>query len=75
MPCKNFLTNHQLDIDCGTELLCAWCWQPGPSRRVYRKRADTVGELRSAVLCVLYMPSLKAKKLEKLTREKTVLER
>jgi hypothetical protein len=36
---------------------------------------DTVGELRSAVLCASYMPSLKAKKLEKLTREKTVLER
>jgi hypothetical protein len=35
----------------------------------------TVGELKSAEVCVSYMPSLKAKKLEKLTQEKTVLER
>jgi len=39
------------------------------------KLHDTVGELGSAVLCVSYMSSLKAKKLEKLTREKAVLER
>jgi hypothetical protein len=39
------------------------------------KRADTVGELRTAEFCVSYMPSLKAKKLEKLTQEKAVLER
>ena len=38
-------------------------------------RADTVGELRTAEFCVSYMPSLKAKKLEKLTQEKAVLER
>jgi len=36
---------------------------------------DTVGELRTAEFCVSYMPSLKAKKLEKLTQEKAVLER
>jgi hypothetical protein len=35
----------------------------------------TVGELRSAEICVSYMPSLKAKKLGKLTQEKAVLER
>jgi len=40
-----------------------------------KKRPDTVGELRSAEICVSYMPSLKAKKLEKLTQEKAVLER
>src|SRR5262249_13174183 len=37
-------------------------------------RADTVGELKSAVICVSHMPSLKAKKLGKLTQEKVVLE-
>jgi hypothetical protein len=39
------------------------------------KRPDTVGELKSAGICVSYMPSLKAKKLEMLTPEKVVLER
>jgi hypothetical protein len=40
-----------------------------------RIRSDTVGELRSAAIYVFYMPSLKAKKLEKLTQEIAVLER
>jgi hypothetical protein len=39
------------------------------------KRGDTVGELRTAEICVSYMSSLKAKKLEKLTQEKAALER
>src|SRR2546422_7259948 len=34
------------------------------------KRTDTVGELRSAEICVPHMPSWKAKKLGKLTQEK-----
>ena len=38
-------------------------------------RADAVGELRTAEICVSSMPSLKAKKLEKLTQAKAVLER
>jgi hypothetical protein len=46
-----------------------------PSSCRLTKPVDTVGELRSAAICVSYMPSLKAKKLEKLTREKAVLER
>jgi hypothetical protein len=37
-----------------------------------KKRPDTVGELRRAEVCVSCMPSLKAKKLEKLTQEKVV---
>jgi hypothetical protein len=36
---------------------------------------DTVGELRTAKICVSYMPSLKAKKIEKFMQEKAVLER
>ena len=32
---------------------------------------DTVGELRSAEVCMSYMPSLKAKKLGKRTQEKS----
>ena len=36
---------------------------------------DTVGELKNAEVCVSYIPSLKAKKLGKLTQEKAVLER
>jgi hypothetical protein len=35
----------------------------------------TVGELRSATICVSYMPSLKAKSLGKHTQEKAILER
>src|SRR5262245_35299206 len=35
---------------------------------------DTVGELKSAEVCVSYLASLKAKKLGKLTQEKVVLE-
>jgi len=42
---------------------------------MYSKWADNVGELRNDKFCVSYMPSLKAKKLEKLTQEKAVLER
>jgi hypothetical protein len=36
--------------------------------------ADTVGELKSAEICVSHMLSLKAKKLGKLPREKVLLE-
>jgi len=39
------------------------------------KRADTVGELKSAEVCGSYKPSSKAKQLGKLTQEKEVLER
>jgi hypothetical protein len=38
-------------------------------------RPDTVGELKSAKICVFHMPSLKAKKLGKLAQEKVLLER
>jgi hypothetical protein len=38
------------------------------------KRADTVGELKSAELCVSHMSSLKAKKLGKLSQGKVLLE-
>jgi hypothetical protein len=41
---------------------------------VHDKRADTVGELKSAEICGSNMPSLKAKKLRKLPREKVLLE-
>jgi hypothetical protein len=39
------------------------------------KRPDTVGELKSAEIWMSHMPSLKAKKLVKLTQEKAVPER
>jgi hypothetical protein len=39
-----------------------------------RKRPDTIGELKSAEICVSHMPSLKTKKLEKLPQEKVLLE-
>jgi hypothetical protein len=39
-----------------------------------KKGADTVGELKSAEICVSHMPSLKAKKLGKLAQEKVLLE-
>ena len=39
-----------------------------------KKRRDTVGELKSAEICVSHKPSLKAKKLRKLPREKVLLE-
>jgi hypothetical protein len=45
------------------------------SPRALVHTAPTVGELRTAEICVSYMPSLQAKKLEKLTQEKAVLER
>jgi hypothetical protein len=35
---------------------------------------DTVGEFKSAEMCVSHMPSLKAKKPGKLTQEKVLLE-
>jgi hypothetical protein len=38
------------------------------------KRGDTVGELKSAEICVSHMPSWKAKKLGKRTQEKVLLE-
>ena len=38
------------------------------------KGPDTVGELKSAEIWVSHMPSLKAKKLGKLTQEKVLLE-
>jgi hypothetical protein len=41
---------------------------------VQRNRPDTVGELKSAEICVSHMPSCKAKKLGKLTQEKVLLE-
>jgi hypothetical protein len=41
---------------------------------VSKKRADTVGELKSAEIGVSHMPSWKAKKLGKLPREKALLE-
>jgi hypothetical protein len=34
------------------------------------KRADTVGEFKSAEVCVSHMPAWKAKKLGKLTKKK-----
>ena len=39
-----------------------------------RKCPDTVGELKSATICVSHMPSWKAKKPRKLLREKVLLE-
>jgi hypothetical protein len=39
-----------------------------------RKLPDTVGELKSAAMCVSHMPSLKAKKLGKRVPEKVLLE-
>jgi len=39
-----------------------------------RKPRDTVGELKSAEICVSHLPSKKAKKLGKLTQEKVLLE-
>jgi hypothetical protein len=39
-----------------------------------RMGKDTVGELKSAEICVSHMPALKAKKLGKLPREKVLLE-
>ena len=51
--------------------------QPGPAAGVSslsQKRADTVGELKSAEICVSYMPSLKAKKPGKPPQEKALLE-
>ena len=39
-----------------------------------KKRPDTVGELKSVEICVSHMPSLKAKRLGKLTQEKVLLE-
>jgi hypothetical protein len=44
MSCKNFLTTHQLDTHFWTEFLYTFSWQYDPSRRVCRKRADTVGQ-------------------------------
>jgi hypothetical protein len=38
------------------------------------KRADTVGELKSAEMGVPYLPALKAKKRGKLAQEKVLLE-
>jgi hypothetical protein len=46
-------------------------------RRVFiclKKPRDTVGELKSAAICVSYMPSLKAKTLGELAQEKVLLE-
>jgi hypothetical protein len=43
----------------------------GPCRK---KGTDTVGESPSAEIRVSHMPSLKAKKLEKLPQEKVLLE-
>jgi hypothetical protein len=43
----------------------AWC---------RKKRRDTVGEFKSAEMGVPHMPSLKAKKLGKLSQEKVLLE-
>src|SRR5262245_29344778 len=42
--------------------------------RCLRKRPDTVGELKSAAICVSHMPSLKAKKPRKIPQEKVLLE-
>jgi hypothetical protein len=39
-----------------------------------KKGWDTVGELKSAAICVSYMPSLKAKTLGELAQEKVLLE-
>jgi hypothetical protein len=47
----------------------------GELGRCLKKPSGTVGELRSAEVCVSYMPSKKAKKPGKLTHEKAVLER
>jgi len=41
---------------------------------VRTKRADTVGEFKSAEMGVLYLPALKAKKRGKLAQEKVLLE-
>jgi hypothetical protein len=40
------------------------------ARHVQEKRADTVGEFKSAEICVSHMPSLKAKTLGKHAEEK-----
>jgi len=44
------------------------------TRFVSHLRGDTVGELKSAEICVSHIPSLKVKKLGKLPREKILLE-
>ena len=41
---------------------------------VPQKCPDTVGELKSAEMCVSHMPSWKAKTLGKLTQEEVLLE-
>ena len=45
-----------------------------PCRRAATKRPDTVGQPPSSENCVSNMPSLKAKKLRKLPRDKVLLE-
>ena len=45
-----------------------------PSPGSPEKRADTVGEFKSAEIYVSHMPSWKAKKPGKLTQEKVLLE-
>jgi hypothetical protein len=42
--------------------------------RCRNKPPDTVGELKSAEICVPHMPSWKAKKLGKFSRENVLLE-
>src|SRR6266498_1094794 len=42
--------------------------------RCLKKPWDTVGELKSAEICVSHMPSLKAKKPRKLVQEKVFFE-
>jgi len=41
---------------------------------MHEKRSDTVGQPPGAEICVSNMPSKKAKKLEKISQEKVLLE-
>src|SRR5262245_48116289 len=50
------------------------CRLSQPGHKPHGNRPDTVGELKSAEICMSHMPSLKAKKLGKLSREKVLLE-
>ena len=72
--CKNFLAHHQLDVHWWTEFPYTLYRQNCPSWIVRNKRADTVGQPPGTEIGVPNIPSLKAKKLSKLPREKVLLE-
>ena len=71
---KNFPVNQELDAGLWIEFLGTVARQNWTAWHVSKKRADTVGELKSAEICVPHMPSLKAKKLGKFSQQKVLLE-